>query len=349
MCLRMKACDNIIIENQKINVKITKRNINMYKNYGHRNIKLGDIISVSPTELSKGSNIKVDVKCDYCEKTVKVKYQDYVRYKFNKYSCARCRQKKTSEYNLKQRQDSLYNRALTFCNEKGYKLITPKSDISNSETRVLYECPKHGIHETKIYTLIDKHECIDCSMEKSHNSQRKSVDDVYNDFKKYGGTLINKEDYISWNCKNLDVICKECGEIFTTSYGAFIVHDGQVCPKCASNISKGERAIKSFLTLNNIKFDMQFRFDDCKNIIPLPFDFYLHDYNTCIEYDGEGHYMPIKRGKITDSEAQEVLENIKLRDDIKTSYCERNNIKLIRIPYYNFDNINNILNKELFT
>ena len=299
--------------------------------------------------MSKGSNVKVDVKCDYCGKIVKVKYKDYIKYKFNKYSCAHCRQKKTSEYSLKQRQDSLYNRALNFCNEKGYELITKKSDILNSETRVLYKCPKHGVHETKIYTLIDKHECIDCSVEKSHNLQRKNVDDVYNDFKKYGSILINKDDYISWNYKNLNVICKECGNVFTTSYNAFMAHGGQVCSKCTSNMSKGERAIKKFLDFNNIKFDMQFRFNDCKNIIPLPFDFYLYDYNTCIEYDGEGHYIPIKRGRITDLEAQEVLESVKLRDNIKTYYCKCNNIKLIRIPYYNFNNIDNILSKELFT
>lgn len=35
------------------------------------------------------------------------------------------------------------------------------------------------------------------------------------------------------------------------------------------------------------------------------------------------------------------------RDNIKNKYCEENNIKLIRIPYTEFDNIENILNKEL--
>ena len=34
-------------------------------------------------------------------------------------------------------------------------------------------------------------------------------------------------------------------------------------------------------------------------------------------------------------------------DNIKNQYCKDNNIKLVRIPYWEFDNIENILEKEL--
>jgi hypothetical protein len=36
-----------------------------------------------------------------------------------------------------------------------------------------------------------------------------------------------------------------------------------------------------------------------------------------------------------------------LRDSIKNIFCKENNIKLIRIPYYEIDNIEQILKKEL--
>ena len=337
------------MKNQRVNIKISKRNIGIYRNCGYENLNIGNILSIDINELSKGSKVKVDVKCDYCGNIIKVAYKDYNNYKFDKYSCAHCRQKKTSEYNLKQRQSNLYQRALDFCNKKGYKLITKKSNILNSDTRILYECQKHGVHETKIYTLIDGHECIDCAAENIHIKARKNIEDVYNDFLKYGGILLNKEDYLGWNYKNLKVICKECGDIFTTSYGAFVMRNGQLCSKCTSNISKGERAIKEYLEKSNIKFYMQFRFNDCRNIISLPFDFYLPNYNICIEYDGEGHYKPINRGSISDLEAQKMLDGIKNRDNIKTEYCKNNNINLIRIPYWDFNNIHNILNEELFT
>lgn len=339
----------MIVEDQKIDVKIVRGNISIYKKRGYENIKVGDTITIGVDDLMSGSQVKVAVECDYCGDIVQVKYRDYTHYKFDKYSCKHCRQKKTSEYNLKQRQEDLYQRALDFCNKKGYMLITEKSEILNAETRVLYECPKHGVHETKIYTLITEHECIDCSVEAVHAQMRKSSDDVYNDFKKCGGTLLNKDDYMGWNHKNLKVICNDCGDVFTTSYCAFMQHGGQVCPNCSSIISKGERCVRDYLEKNNLKFYMQFRFDDCRNICPLPFDFYLPEYNVCIEYDGEGHYIPIRRGDMSDEDAHELLDNIHYRDGIKTTYCEQNAIKLIRIPYWDFNNIQNILAKELFT
>ena len=37
----------------------------------------------------------------------------------------------------------------------------------------------------------------------------------------------------------------------------------------------------------------------------------------------------------------------KIHDTIKTQYCKNNNIRLIRIPYWDFDNIENILSQLL--
>ena len=41
--------------------------------------------------------------------------------------------------------------------------------------------------------------------------------------------------------------------------------------------------------------------------------------------------------------------NRKYLDDIKTKYCKDNNIELIRIPYWEKDNIEEILNHKLIT
>lgn len=40
-------------------------------------------------------------------------------------------------------------------------------------------------------------------------------------------------------------------------------------------------------------------------------------------------------------------EGHKIHDTIKTQYCKNNNIRLIRIPYWDFDNIENILSQLL--
>lgn len=70
--------------------------------------------------------------------------------------------------------------------------------------------------------------------------------------------------------------------------------------------------------------------------------------NIAIEYDGEWHYMPIKRGDMTQKDAEYNLKQIQKRDDIKTNYCKNNGIVLIRIPYFDFDNISNILDRRIF-
>ncbi|WP_220039414.1 hypothetical protein [Paenibacillus illinoisensis] len=121
---------------------------------------------------------------------------------------------------------------------------------------------------------------------------------------------------------------------------------GHGCPKCL--FSRGEKNVDEFLIKNNLYCDYQVRFDDCKYRNPLPFDFgvygdeQLTNLICLIEYDGEQHYHPTRR---EDGEKQ--LKLIQKRDKIKTDYCAANNIPLIRIPYWDFKNIDTILTKRL--
>lgn len=72
----------------------------------------------------------------------------------------------------------------------------------------------------------------------------------------------------------------------------------------------------------------------------MPFDFYLPMYNMAIEYDGEFHYRQIPGFNDLPSQQH--------RDEIKTQYCEENDIILLRIPYWDKDNIESILKEWLF-
>ena len=97
----------------------------------------------------------------------------------------------------------------------------------------------------------------------------------------------------------------------------------------------------------NVEYIAQYTYLNCKDKRALPFDFYIPSLNICIEYDGEYHYKPIK---FKNQSEEETKNNFKIRvehDNIKTQYCLDNNIKLIRIPYWEFDNIENILKQEL--
>ena len=102
---------------------------------------------------------------------------------------------------------------------------------------------------------------------------------------------------------------------------------------CSKVFSKGEFKIIQILTVNNISFEQQKSFENCKDNRLLPFDFYV-DNKYIIEYDGVQHF-----------ESQEYFggeEGLKItqeHDKIKNQYCLDNNIPIIRIPYTHYDNL----------
>ena len=332
----------MLIKNQKIKIKITKANKEWYEQKGYPNIQQGDILLVDAEDLTLGSHAQVQIKCDYCGRCIDVVWKDYVRHNNGKYACKNCRLKKASETTLKQRQESLYSRALAFCNIKGYRLLTSKENIQDSSSYVKYNCPSHGEHLTKVYALISGHGCTECQYEENAIKNRHPVDYVEDVFNDYGVTLINKEEYLKWDLKNLRVICPECGKEFLTSFGAFVKQQGQCCPECSMSESRGEREIRHVLENDCIKFEQEFSFADCRDKNPLPFDFYLPDYNILIEYQGAQHYEVVERFG-----GHEGFLLRQKHDKIKLEYCLINDITLIIIPYWDFYNITQILNEEL--
>lgn len=72
--------------------------------------------------------------------------------------------------------------------------------------------------------------------------------------------------------------------------------EGEGCPKCCQ--SKGEKTITNWLIDKNIKFIPQFKINIDSNINQSGkafIDFYLPDYDTFIEYNGEQHYVAKER------------------------------------------------------
>ena len=118
------------------------------------------------------------------------------------------------------------------------------------------------------------------------------------------------------------------------------IHRKQRCPNCTS--SKGEIKILNFLKSNNVKFKPQYEIDGLVGIggKNLRFDFAIFDNDKLLfllEYDGEFHFSDVYSNSSHDK--------IKKHDKIKNEYCLKNNISLIRIPYFEFDNIEKILYK----
>jgi hypothetical protein len=94
-----------MILNNFIKVKITKKNIGHFINF-YKDIKLKDIIKVKPNELQKGSNTRIDVKCEICGVKRNIKYQAYYK-NINScegyliYTCDKCSHLKIKSHNRK--------------------------------------------------------------------------------------------------------------------------------------------------------------------------------------------------------------------------------------------------------
>lgn len=126
--------------------------------------------------------------------------------------------------------------------------------------------------------------------------------------------------------------CPFCKQNFVTNI--YSVEKGHTF-SCGCIKSKGEQKIAFVLQENNILFEKQKTYKDCLSVNKtlLRFDFYLPFFNVLIEYDGEQHFNYRANGYFT----QEKIKGIQDRDEIKNLYCINNNIKLIRIPYTDFD------------
>lgn len=118
--------------------------------------------------------------------------------------------------------------------------------------------------------------------------------------------------------------CKKDGNVWNISPSDVL--RGRGCPKCVA--SNGEKYIANWLNKHKIDYIEQKSFRDCLDKKSLPFDFYLPEYNVCIEYQGRQHYEPIDYFG-----GQKSFEIQQRHDKIKADYCNKNNIRLLCIPY----------------
>lgn len=139
----------------------------------------------------------------------------------------------------------------------------------------------------------------------------------------------------------------ECGEEFVTSISSF--QNGKIrCAKCAKSISRYEFIFKKYLDKLGIEYIYQYTDNKCRDILPLPFDFYLVKYKCLVEIDGEGHFHPCNFNQISNEDAQKTFEITKAHDEIKNTFCQNNQIPLLRISYKEFqqnDNYKNLFQK----
>ncbi|MGI5704409.1 DUF723 domain-containing protein [Escherichia coli] len=168
-----------------------------------------------------------------------------------------------------------------------------------------------------------------CSIEYNTNRQ-KSPQNFLNFKKKANVKFKSKFDYSMANYVNnkthISIICPIHGIFYQRPDNHLNSRYG--CEKCMRDNTQSKAVSDIETILSSFKYVREKRFDNCKNILTLPFDFYIEDLNLCIEYDGEQHFQCSEHWGGIKS-----LKQTQHNDKIKNTYCTENGINLLRLKY----------------
>ena len=150
-----------------------------------------------------------------------------------------------------------------------------------------------------------------------------------------------KEHFIKSNNSYWDCLCF-CGKEFTANSAEILLNRITSCGCISGSKSNGEKTIENILIDNKIKYSYDIAyFSDL--ILPSGclgrYDFILFNENNepyrIIEFDGKQHYS---KNNSFDHNDADFLKR-KNHDYIKNLYALNHNIPLVRIPYYELNNL----------
>jgi hypothetical protein len=246
--------------------------------------------------------------------------------------CPACGRDRTTEKQKCKLNEFIYKAKEMHNNKYDYSLV----EYKNSITKIKIICPIHG----KFYQTPDNHlygyGCPACARLTTIHKVAKSYDYFLKKSRMIHGKKYDysKAKYVSLSSK-IKIICPKHGSFYQMPEKHIV---GQGCPRCKE--SRGEKFIRKCLRELNIEFESQKKFENCKDKRCLLFDFFIPKLNICLEYDGKQHFIPYVRAN-----SEKEFEALKKRDIIKNKFCQDNEIKLIRIPYYvKREKIKDILN-----
>lgn len=243
--------------------------------------------------------------------------------------------------NINKANNKLTN-LINYFNKYNIKILNPESFNSGSIINHIFNLKCHcggTFKSNKHNFMLKKHKgCNKCS------SRRRLT--KYEIKENIEGRGFNFIEVIEGNEK-LIIFSNKIGEIFKRKLKDIIYEDLRE-DEYMKVKSKGEYRVSSYLLNRNITFETEKAFPDLKteNGGTPRFDFYLPQTDTIIEFHGSQHFEPhwdYEKGINVFLNLRRTMKN----DLIKEEYCIINNIKLIKINYYEMRNIEGILDELL--
>ena len=216
----------------------------------------------------------------------------------------------------------------------------------NMQTKIKCRCKIDGYEwETIPSVLLSNHGCPKCAIKIIREKQCDSHEEFLNKLYEKNIQAQNIEIIGTYYNRNTKILCrcKVCEHEWYTQPQILLMGSG--CPKC--NTSKGEKRIANYLDNLDIAYiyDKPYFKDlvSVKGRLLRP-DFIIPSLKIWIEYDGEQHFNPTDfTGAMSEQQIQEQFKYIQENDQIKNQYAKDNNWTLIRIPFTEYDNIEQIL------
>lgn len=225
--------------------------------------------------------------------------------------------------------------------------INPYYITKQCNRKVWIKCTEKDYHDSYDVRLNDfvshKHRCPYCNHRRIHPLD--SFGYLYPSKAKYWSKNNEKSPYeiAPKSGDKYKFICENCGKEFDRNLRDLNRYNtGVYCTDC--NNSELEETTKQVLQKYNIKYEREKEFEKLigEGNKPLRYDFYLPDCNLLIELQGIQHEEWQKTWM-----SKERFERQLEHDKRKREYAKQHNIKLLEIWYYDMDNIEDILIKEL--
>ena len=227
---------------EMIPLRWNKANKKYFESRGYEFTNYGDEFLVYIKDLRNGSEVKVPVQCDCDDCKNGILFTPYSNYnklvsKNGLYKCHQCALKDNAKKRNNDNKVQYYNIFLDKCKQYNCTPLTTFDDFSGLQSYVSYICPIHGEVKTNVSGMVYNDSwCYQCGIDRTAKAKRLPILEVKEYIEtKNNNILLNPEDYIDTNTKNLKVICGSCGNTFLTSLGSMKNSNGR-CHDCGSRI-----------------------------------------------------------------------------------------------------------------
>jgi len=230
-------------------------------------------------------------------------------------------------------------------NNKYFEIISEKYIDAHKD--LIFKCSKEECQETFTMNwnhIHRGHNCPYCAGERVgiSNCLATKNPELTKEWHPTKNGDLTSYDVTSGSNKNVWWKCRECDHEWkadiSNRHGL-----GRGCPECSK--SKGEKECKRVFDLKSISYISQKTFDSLTGLGGglLSYDFYLQKYNLLIEYQGEQHEKYIKGFHKSVKDFERQVEH----DRRKKEYVLLNGYNFLEIWYWDFDNIEEILEEYL--